>query len=299
MAWLLLLTAALAGRVSHEATPEGTAIVVDTVWTAGERRQVRYTLDAGAAAQAQATPVRFPGDEAAEWVRQQLVARAAREGWDADIVVDGSRVRMRVRALDDATVDARLDALAAEREAAMAQFLRDRGYRVVADGRLAPDHGRLALQHAAGLHSLAHQLGAGRRSTLGFAEVALGFVQAIPYEGGKRRDAGFRRPASVLVADRGDCDSKAVLYAGLLRAARPDLGVAVLVYVAPEGRTGHAWVAVDLRPTPEQASVRIDGRAWVVAEVSGPRQAALGQVDRGARERLGAAEVLTVTPSSP
>ncbi len=170
------------------------------------------------------------------------------------------------------------------------EFLALRRYRRLPDGRLAPDHVRIASEAVEDVRPLAMSLGPTRRSDREYAEVALGFVQTLPYERGSfGRDRGFQAPLAVLARNRGDCDSKATLYLSLLLGAKPDLGVAMVLM------EGHAVVAVDLAPGPEDASIEIEGRRWSLAEAVGPGEMVVGRVSRATRQRMrGWVEVLRV-----
>lgn len=77
-----------------------------------------------------------------------------------------------------------------------------------------------------------------------------------------RRTNGFWVPTEVLVRRAGDCDSKSVAFCALWRNL-PKQAVIVLV-------PGHALVAVEARPGPDEAFIRIGNRYFVLCEVAGP-----------------------------
>ncbi len=151
-------------------------------------------------------------------------------------------------------------------------------------GKLQPDHARLVDDYSDDLAPVASALARGldlddSDDQRTFARRALCFVQSIPYEERKRgKDyAGYRRPLAVLGASKGDCDSKSVLYLAILRAALPDLPVAVM-YIP-----NHAFVAVGLDKQKGDVSVRVDGVKMILAEPVGPARTRLG--DAGKRSR--------------
>jgi hypothetical protein len=111
-----------------------------------------------------------------------------------------------------------------------------------------------------------------------YAERALAFVQAIPYEA-VTRDS-FAPPLAVLRDPHADCDEKAVLYAALLRAVAPTLPVAILTM------EDHAIVGVGLPAAGGDQTLVIEGQAWVLAEPAGPALHALGVVDGRTRAAL-------------
>jgi len=156
-------------------------------------------------------------------------------------------------------------------EKAKKTFMRRNGWTLL-DGKIIPNHAAHAARYADDVLPLAKALGAETMSKRAFAERAIGFVQAIPYEIGKEgRDKGFRRPLSVLGRNKGDCDSKSTLFLALMKAAHPDLQSG-FVYIK-----GHAYVGLGLQPSKKDVVFEADGRKWVVAEPVGPAMMAVGQ----------------------
>ena len=87
------------------------------------------------------------------------------------------------------------------------------------------------------------------------------------------RASSMTAPAPALLAqNRGDCDSKAVALAAVLRTYTPGRKFAVVTM------PGHAILAVDLPSDPEDWAIRADGRQFVALEVAGPAMAGVGQV---------------------
>lgn len=102
------------------------------------------------------------------------------------------------------------------------------------------------------------------------------WIQQIPYQdlSNRAQSSGesFNPPLKLLKENRGDCDSKAVLLAALLRMLLPDVRLA-MVYL-PE----HALLAVQLTPTNDDMSVSIEGRDYLLVDATGPAQLAPGQI---------------------
>ena len=140
-------------------------------------------------------------------------------------------------------------------------------------GDVSFDHAKLADLYADDLAPIAAAFKAETRSQRAFIDRTLSFVQAIPYEARKKKggDPGYRRPLALLKRNRGDCDSKAVLFLGILKAAYPNLDLAV-VYVP-----GHALVGVGVEPEKGDRSFRSDGERYVYAEPVGPALHPLGE----------------------
>src|SRR5262249_14958724 len=105
---------------------------------------------------------------------------------------------------------------------------------------------------------------------------ALNFVQAIPYDDltDPRTTGGieFAPPPAMFKLNRGDCDSKTVALAAILRTFTP--GRRLLFVVLPQ----HVALAVDLPPQEGDAAVVHDGRNWLLLEPTGPAVVSPGQV---------------------
>ncbi len=86
-----------------------------------------------------------------------------------------------------------------------------------------------------------------------------------------RTTLGFRVPTAVLVEGAGDCDSKSAAFCALWR----QIPARVLLVLVPE----HALVAVEGKPGPDQASIRMGNRYFILCEVAGPGRLRPGETD--------------------
>lgn len=158
------------------------------------------------------------------------------------------------------------------RDAAMEDWLEAHFFTSLDNGDLSFDHARLAAEYADDLAPVAAALREGTTTDRAFVERTLSFVQSIPYEARKRNggDPGYRRPIALLSRNRGDCDSKAVLFLALLEAELPRMEKAV-IYVP-----GHALAAVGLEAEKGDKVRKIDGEKLIYAESVGPALHPLG-----------------------
>lgn len=175
-----------------------------------------------------------------------------------------------------------LKAASEVRDQAYSRWMKDEGFTTLRGGGISFDHARIAATSAAQVAVVAKALDpTGKRAPRGFANRALGFVQAIKYERGLGgHDKGFRHPLAALGRYRADCDGKTVLFLAIMRARYPDLRTAV-VYLP-----GHALAAVDIPAKAGDATMRIDGSRWQLAEPVGPMRAALGIVPKRNLRRI-------------
>jgi len=109
----------------------------------------------------------------------------------------------------------------------------------------------------------------------GRVALALSFFQEIPYAtlDDKQRQGGDFLPASALLAEnRGDCDSKAVALAAVLRNFTRFRKLAVVTM------PGHAILGIEMPAEPGDATIRQGGRQYVALETAGPSILPVGRV---------------------
>ncbi len=97
-----------------------------------------------------------------------------------------------------------------------------------------------------------------------FVQRAIPYTEVTPSPDGLER-CGLRTPGATL-SDGGDCDSKVLLLAALLRAVDPRLSL-VLVTLTVEGRP-HMLLGVGIRPTPCAATLTHGGLEYVLIETT-------------------------------
>jgi len=163
--------------------------------------------------------------------------------------------------------------LAKSQQAYLAQHLRRR-----VEGRILVDFAAATAALQGPLRAVARALG----ETPNIANddrarvaLALGFFQEIPYsalEDQQRRGGDFLPAPALLAQNRGDCDSKAVALAAVLRTYTP--WRKLVVVTMPE----HAILAADLKAEPGDWTIRGQGRQYVALEAAGPLLAPIGQV---------------------
>jgi hypothetical protein len=183
-----------------------------------------------------------------------------------------------IQAPDQQTADLALKKtkarLAQDEKTYLAQHLRRR----VDDRRIMVDYAAATSALQGPMREVARSLG----STPGIANndrarvaLALAFLQEVPYatlEDKERRGGDFLPAPAMLAQNRGDCDSKAVALAAILKTYAP--WRKMVMVTMPE----HAILAVDLPGEQGDWTVRAQGRQYVALEVAGPAMAPLGQV---------------------
>ena len=117
----------------------------------------------------------------------------------------------------------------------------------------------------------------------------MGFFQSIPYEAilDKRHAnsaLGFRMPAVTIDQNLGDCDSKAIGVAAVLKNLMPHRRL--LLVLVP----GHAFLAMQLTPRASDDRIHYAGSQWVLLEPVGPGLFRVGTIGRSSRALLKAGQ---------
>jgi hypothetical protein len=120
----------------------------------------------------------------------------------------------------------------------------------------------------------------------------LAFFQEIKYQVPPdlidgRETVGLWVPTEVVANDHGDCDSKSVAFAAMIKS----FGLPSIVISVPH----HALVGVESKPGPDQKFVRVGNRYFVLCEVAGPGKWAPG--NEGKEDVKGTFEYQLIEPS--
>jgi hypothetical protein len=123
--------------------------------------------------------------------------------------------------------------------------------------------------------------------------LALAFFQQVPYVAlgdAVRRGGDFLPGPALLAQNRGDCDSKAVALAAVLRTYTPWRKLAIIVM------PGHAILGVDLPAQPGERTVRAQARQYVALEPAGPAMARIGDVAPQTAKYLAEGRAIEIWP---
>ena len=160
----------------------------------------------------------------------------------------------------------------------MKEYVESKWYTFMNDETIMPDHKRIAKRYIRAMSPVAKAMAPAikhkrRRDKVNYV---LSFLQNIPYDTLQSRytsnGAGFQTPYGVLSGNRGDCDSKSVAFASIMRNFYPQAKI-VIVYVP-----GHALVGFNFPQGAKDQAIRINGVGYVLAEPVGPALAKFGQI---------------------
>ncbi len=117
-----------------------------------------------------------------------------------------------------------------------------------------------------------------------YFNLLLSWVQSIPYDTLEDRTgsngSGFSPPSQILSQNMGDCDSKSVITAAILRAFLPS--TPLVMVLLPD----HALLGVALPPRGNELTVVNKGTTYVLMEPTGPALLPFGQVAPTTRQFL-------------
>ncbi|EWH11570.1 hypothetical protein DS2_03640 [Catenovulum agarivorans DS-2] len=151
-----------------------------------------------------------------------------------------------------------------------------------------PDHMRIAkesLEFVSPIveHIPQEQSGYITRDSINYV---LSWIQSIPYSALENRSdsmgLGFNPPNKLLFENQGDCDSKSTLFAAIMRAFVPNLGI-VMVYLP-----NHAMVGLQIPYSQKDEYIEINGNYYVLAEPTGPAILPLAEIGSESKRAIDA-----------
>lgn len=225
---------------------------------------------------------------------REEIDRSARGAW-VTLRRSGNSIGWNIEARDQSTADVLGRRLTERLDASQAAYLARHLRRRVDERRIMVDFAGATRTLQEPMRPLARALGEDRGiASTDRARVAhaLAFFQDIPYallEDPSRQGGDFLPGPALLSQNRGDCDSKAVALAAVLRTYAPSRKLAIVTM------PGHAILAVDLSPEPGDrqihASGRVAGTSLVALEAAGPVLIPVGRVGPDTERLLGARDV--------
>ena len=152
---------------------------------------------------------------------------------------------------------------------------------------IKPDHARDILETTEALIPASqafYEKLVGNEDARAYLNILLGWVQSIPYDPLNDRlssnGAGFAPPMGLLLQNKGDCDSKAVLTSALVRAFLPDTSM-IMVFLP-----NHALLGVAIKPQAHEETLSVDDETYVLYEPTGPALIPFGKVSETTKRQL-------------
>lgn len=186
-----------------------------------------------------------------------------------------------VRAKDSAKLAQIRQQIAQEQQHLFNEYLTKHQYRVQQDHRtkqwIVQDHLQHFKQAQQDLVPVAEAIVAlyGSNNIRQVATAVTSWIQQIPYQNLEDRQSspgvGYLPPIELLFQQQGDCDSKAVLWAGVMRLIFPKLPLALVYF------DDHAMVAARIPPRQNEQTIEAGGMSLMLIDATGPAQAPIGQ----------------------
>lgn len=254
----------------------------------GDRDEVDFAVAAKRSEKDLDARTRFSKQQAAEFQAKAVkkYAKTLGKGVELKASAKDGVVRISASGSDLGQVQSALREARKVEGEAFADYLESHHFFEIKARTVSWDHAKLAAAYADDVAPLAEALAEGTDSDREYAERALSFVQAIPYE--KRETDVYRKPMAVLARNKGDCDSKSVLYLALLRAHDPDLPLTA-IYIR-----NHMLVGVGLDKEMGDKALRRQGQRYLFAEPAGPALLPVGDSPAKHRSKVGAGKVRAV-----
>jgi len=249
-------------------------------WRDAERHdhKVAFTLTRQAIRESEASFAEFSLEAMWKVVERDLRDEAERAGGRIEIRRAADGLRWTLEARDPAALEQLKRRIDQRLARSKQEYLARHGRRTVGEKRIIVDFAAATAALQSPLRALAKALGDVPdvpNEDRARVALALGFFQEIPYavlEDKQRQGGDFLPGPALLAQNRGDCDSKAVALAAVLRSFTRFRKLAVVTM------PNHAILAVEMPAEPGDTTVRQGGRLYVALEPAGPAMARVGQV---------------------
>tara|TARA_B110000908_G_C10232745_1_gene441516 strand:- start:904 stop:1860 length:957 start_codon:yes stop_codon:yes gene_type:complete len=174
---------------------------------------------------------------------------------------------------------------------ALDQYLQDNYYShfrsYLGQKAIKPDHLRYISENTAALLPIAQAMYEKlptNSKTSAYVNLVLSWVQSIPYNELKNRltsnGAGYLPPLSVIANNQGDCDSKTVLMASLVRSLLPDVKM-TMVFLP-----NHALLGIAVPFRKNRQTLNINGMDYLLMEPTGPAKIPLGEISNRSAQHI-------------
>ena len=176
-------------------------------------------------------------------------------------------------------------------EQAFDQYLEDHYYSHfrshLGQKAVKPDHLRYISENTKALQPIAQALYESlptNSSTRAYINLVLSWVQSIPYNTLENRvtsnGAGYSPPLAVVNNNQGDCDSKTVLMASLVRSLLPEVNMTMIFL------PNHALLGIVLPFRSNEQTLKVKGIEYLLLEPTGPAKIPLGKIANSSAQVL-------------
>lgn len=211
----------------------------------------------------------------------QLQAQAlSSDGYSIEVSQDKDRILINGKGRDKAELEKRIAQVENSNETALRQ-LDESSYYTMVDGSLRLDYSEIVEGSRTILSPIAQYLtpqGADIRAAI---DSYLPFLQSIPYD---RLDGteqfGLYTPMHMLLSNRGDCESKQLALATMIKSQFPSANVIML------GLVDHVVVGVEMPPQAGDQTYMDNGKQYILMDATGPHESVTGEIAPREIERI-------------
>lgn len=162
-----------------------------------------------------------------------------------------------------------------------ANNLEQHSYFMIADNTFQFDYARIIRDSQASVAGLAETLINPSQDIRSNINRLLPFVQSIPYDALDRPDDyGFYTPLRMLIMNAGDCESKQMTLAAMIRSVAPRTDIILM------GLHDHMVIGIHIDPLPGDQTYLYDGKVYVLMDATGPKMAPVGKLSIREIKRL-------------
>ena len=199
----------------------------------------------------------------------------------------GKSIRINASGYSNGRVQQALAYIKQEEERAKDQLLEEYFYTKDKTGHyILPDHPRIAQNFIHFSYPIAQAISdyLGDATDREKIDFTLAFLQNVPYDKLQSRQtsngAGFATPLDLYKKNRGDCDSKSVAFAAIMRSLLPSADM-IMVYIP-----GHAFAGIAIPPEEGDNTIQLEGKTFVLVEPVGPGLLPVGFVSKQSLQAL-------------
>lgn len=229
------------------------------------------------------TRIRYRPELAEQYVRNGMMRFAASQqqaGLRMQFSPANLPLRIEVQGADSQKATALQQRLATEQQRLINEYLAKHQYRFHEDAHKQtwviqdhPAHYRQAQQDLIPVAEAFVTL-YGNKNIRQVAAGVTSWVEQIPYQNLEDRrtspGVGFSAPVEVIFQNQGDCDSKAVLWAAIMRQIFPKLPLAMVYF------DDHAMVGARIPPIRDEVAIPHNTFNLLLVDATGPAQAKIG-----------------------
>lgn len=203
----------------------------------------------------------------------------------------GQNIKVQVNSSSESHFRKWQEQMAVEQRAAFDAYLNEhyytRYFAPLGQEAVKPDHIRFANESVEVLRPVAqalYDLVDKDSSSREYINLVLSWVQSIPYDTLENRltsnGTGYSPPLKVISDNRGDCDSKSVLAAALLKSLVPGIDINMVFL------NNHALLAANLPHREHEKKITIGSSEFLLLEPTGPALLIAGEVGQQSEQAI-------------